>query len=64
MDIKRIIGALLTVFGIIGLVYEVVLFSNGNGGMRNTKELIFYGILGVLFCASGIGLVRPTKEEL
>lgn len=63
MNIKRIFGAILTVLGIGGLIYTAILFVNTSGGTRDVKALIIYGILGLLFFISGIGLVRTTKDE-
>ncbi len=63
MNIKRIFGALLTVLGIVGLIYAAVLFVNTAGGVRDVKTLATYGILGLIFFVSGINLVRTTKDE-
>jgi len=63
MNIKRIFGALLTVLGIGGLIYAAILFVNNAGGTRDIKALIIYGILGLIFFISGIGLIRTTKDE-
>jgi uncharacterized membrane protein len=63
MNLKRIFGALLTLLGIAGLIYAAVLFVNATGSTGNTKALIIYGLLGLLFFISGIGLVRTTKDE-
>jgi uncharacterized membrane protein len=63
MNIKRIFGALLTILGIVGLIYAAVLFVNSTGGTRNIKSLAIYGILGLIFFIAGIGLVRTTKDE-
>jgi uncharacterized membrane protein len=63
MNIKRIFGALLTVLGIIGLIYAAVLFANSSGGTRSIKTLAIYGILGIIFFIAGIGLVRTVKDE-
>jgi uncharacterized membrane protein len=62
MNLKRIFGALLTVLGIIGLIYAAVLFVN-NMGTSNFKALLIYGGLGLLFFIAGISLVRTTKDE-
>jgi len=62
MNIKRIFGALLTMLGIGGLIYTAILFVNSIGE-RNIKALIIYGILGLIFFAAGISLVRTTKDE-
>jgi hypothetical protein len=63
MNIKRIFGAILTLLGIGGLIYGAVIFANTNGGTREIKSLIIYGLLGLLFFISGLGLVRTTKDE-
>jgi uncharacterized membrane protein len=63
MNIKRIFGSILTVLGIVGLIYGAVLFVNTSGGLRDVRSLIIYGALGLIFFVSGIGLVRTTKDE-
>ncbi|WP_343302662.1 hypothetical protein AAHN97_14045 [Chitinophaga niabensis] len=60
MNVKRIFGAVLTVLGIIGLIYA------GYGFVQHsvkTRELIVVGIIGLIFFFSGIGLVKNTKDE-
>jgi uncharacterized membrane protein len=61
MNIKRIFGSLLTILGITGLIYPAVVFINN--GSADSSALAIYGILGLLFFISGIGLVRTTKDE-
>ena len=56
-------GALLTLLGIGGLLYTAIIFSNTSGGNRDVKMLIIYGVLGLIFFISGIGLVKTTKDE-
>lgn len=63
MNLKRIFGALLTALGIGGLIYTAVVFADTSGGTRDIKELIIYGVLGIVFFVSGISLVRTTKDE-
>ena len=63
MNIKRIFGAILTILGIVGLIYTAVLFVNTSGNSRDIKALVIYGILGLIFFVSGIVLVRTTKDE-
>jgi len=63
MNVKRIFGTILTVLGIIGLIYAAVIFAGTSGGTRDVKGLIIYGILGLVFFISGIGLVKNTKDE-
>jgi hypothetical protein len=63
MNLKRIFGALLTLLGIGGLLYTAIVFTDTSGGTRDVKELIIYGVLGIVFFTSGISLVRNTKDE-
>lgn len=63
MNIKRIFGAILTILGIVGLIYAANLFFYTSGGNHDVKMLLIYGILGLLFFATGISLVRTTKDE-
>lgn len=60
---KSIIGAILIVVGITGLVYAAFMFINNASGARDVKSLIIFGILGLIFFASGISLVRAISEK-
>ncbi|MBA4054790.1 MAG: hypothetical protein C0490_08770 [Marivirga sp.] len=63
MNIKRIFGATLTLLGIIGLIYGAILFVNNTKGSGDTRALVIYGVLGIIFLFSGISLIRTTKDE-
>lgn len=63
MNMKRIFGGFLTILGIVGLVYTTIVFSSTAGSERDIKSLIIYGVLGVVFFVSGIGLIKTTKDE-
>jgi len=63
MNLKRTFGALLTVAGVIGLIYAAVLFMNTGGADRDIRGIIIFAILGIVFFVSGMGLVRTTKDE-
>lgn len=63
MNLKRFFGGLLTILGIVGLIYTAVIFAGTSGETRDIKSLIIYGILGIVFFTSGISLVRATKDE-
>jgi len=62
MNMKRIFGAVLTILGIAGLIYAAVLFVYSGGGSMDTKALIIFGIVGIIFFVAGIGLIRTTKD--
>ena len=53
----------MTLLGIGGLIYMAIVFSHTSGGNRDIKSIIIFGVLGILFFISGIGLVRTTKDE-
>ncbi len=59
---KRMFGIILTVLGIAGLILAGYNFMNG-GGTKNVKEVIMYGLLGVIFFFAGIGLIRNTRDK-
>lgn len=63
MNLKRFFGGLLTVLGIVGLIYTAVIFASTSGETSEVKSLLIYGILGIVFFMSGISLVRTTKDE-
>ena len=63
MNIKRVFGVLLTVCGIGGLIYTATIFSVTSGGVRDVKSIIIFGVLGLIFFVTGIGLVKTTKDE-
>ncbi len=63
MNMKRIFGGLLTILGIIGLIYAAVIFANNSNSDSSVKQLIVFGVIGIIFFLSGIGLIRTTKDE-
>ena len=63
MNLKRVFGVILTVLGIIGLIYAAILFVNAGGSSKQIKALIVYGILGAIFFFTGIGLIRSTRDD-
>lgn len=64
MNIKRVFGVLLTILGIGGLIYAAVLLSGAVGGTRDIKTIAIFGVLGGIFFAAGMGLVRTMKDEV
>lgn len=63
MNLKRVFGAILTVLGIVSLIYAAYIFANTNLGGQNIKTTAIYGVLGLIFFISGIGLIKTTKDE-
>ncbi len=60
---KRILGILLSVLGILGLVYAGFSFLNNGEGTRNIKTMIIFGLLGGIFFIAGISLISNTKDK-
>ena len=61
---KRAIGFILTLLGVLALIFGAFTFINHTGNVYNLKVIITCGVLGVLFFFAGIGLVRSTKDTL
>ncbi|WP_256002351.1 MULTISPECIES: hypothetical protein [Pedobacter] len=59
MNVKRTFGTILTILGIIGLIYAGYGFVNQSIQVR---ELVVIAAIGVIFFFSGIGLVKNTKD--
>ena len=62
MNIKQILGGLLTILGIGGIAYAAILFMNGTNGKHDVKSLIVYAILGFVFFSAGIRLVGTIRD--
>jgi hypothetical protein len=60
MNLKRTFGTILTVLGIIGLIYTGIGIVNHNSGFTT---LTVVGIIAVMFFFTGISLVRNTTDE-
>jgi len=60
---KRLLGILLSVLGIAGLIFALVHFLNGGSGARHIREIVGYGVLGLIFFMAGIGLIRTTRDK-
>ena len=61
MNLKRTFGAILTVLGIIGLIYAGIGIINHNNA---ATTLIVIGAISLLFFFSGISLVRTTTDQV
>jgi uncharacterized membrane protein len=60
---KRILGLILSILGIIGLIYAGIMFMNGGTGERNIKAIVFSVILGGIFFFAGVRLISTTKDR-
>ncbi len=63
MNIKRVFGTLLTLLGIVALIYAGVIFMDKSVGKTDIKTIILCAVLGSLFFFSGIRLVSNIKDE-
>lgn len=52
----------MTILGIASLIYTAVLFMNTTG-THALKSLVTFGLLGFVFFASGVSLIRMMKDE-
>ena len=60
---KKIFGIILTVLGIAGLIMGGFNFLRGSNDTYNVKEIVTYGIIGLIFFFAGIGLIRSTRDQ-
>ena len=60
MNLKRTFGAILTVLGIIGLIYTAISIINHSA---SATTFTVVGIVALIFFFTGIGLVKNTKDE-
>ncbi len=59
MDIKQILGLILTVAGAGGLIYGVIKIFEGGEAMNGGSWAA--AILGLIFFFAGIGLMKSAK---
>ena len=60
---KRLIGILLTLLGVAGLIVAGYYFLNTGQRTRSIKNIIMYGVLGLIFFIAGIGLIQNTNDK-
>ncbi len=60
---KRVFGIILLLLGIAGLIMAAINFMYEGSGEKNIKEIVIYGILGLLFFFAGTGMIRSTKDK-
>lgn len=64
MSVKRVFGSILTVLGIVSLIYAAILFANSATNNHDIKVVIIYSVLGLIFFVSGVSLIRTVKNNL
>jgi hypothetical protein len=60
---KRFLGIMLSVLGVAGLIFALVHFLKGGSGAHHIREIIGYGVLGLIFFMAGISLIRTTRDK-
>jgi uncharacterized membrane protein YdcZ (DUF606 family) len=60
---KRVFGIILTVLGIAGLILAGIYFTRNTSNNHSIREILAYGILGLLFFVAGINLIRAAKDK-
>ncbi len=60
MNVKRTFGTILTILGIIGLIFTGACVIQHSS---NFTTLTVIGIIAILFFSTGISLVRNTRDE-
>jgi len=60
MNVKRFFGTILTILGIVGLIYTGYELINKS---TPYTTLGVVGVLALIFFFAGIGLVKNTKDE-
>ena len=60
---KRVFGVILTVLGVAGLILAGIYFIRNVSNNHNIREILVYGILGLVFFIAGINLIRTTKDK-
>jgi len=64
MNMKRTFGALLTILGIVGIIWGAYAFLMGGDGVAVGKfSAAIPFIIGLIFFFAGISLVKTTKDE-
>ncbi|MEX2593222.1 MAG: hypothetical protein WD426_10630 [Anditalea sp.] len=61
MHLKNVFGTLLTIIGIVGLIYGAYLFLNEES--NDWKPILVAFLLGLIFFSSGLGLIKGTGDK-
>lgn len=60
MNLKRTFGTILSILGIVGLIYTGVGVIQKSG---EVTTLVVVGVIAIIFFFTGIGLVRNTADK-
>ncbi|RYY36050.1 MAG: hypothetical protein EOP46_07830 [Sphingobacteriaceae bacterium] len=60
MNLKRTFGTILSILGIVGLIYTGVGVIQKSGELTT---LVVVGVIAIIFFFTGIGLVRNTADK-
>lgn len=64
MNQKRTFGTILTILGVVGIIWGAYAFLMGGDGMavgKYTSAVPF--VIGLIFFFAGINLIKTTKDE-
>jgi hypothetical protein len=60
---KRFLGITLSILGVAGLIFAAANFINGGSGAHHVRQIVGYGVLGLIFFAAGVSLLRTTRDR-
>jgi len=60
---ERFLGIVLAVLGFASLIFAAANFINGGSEGHHVREIVGYGVLGLIFFAAGVSLVRTTRDR-
>ncbi|MFC6999873.1 hypothetical protein [Rufibacter roseus] len=67
MNLKRTFGAILTVLGIVGVIWGAYAFLAGGDSVGNISMNQFSAavpfVVGLIFLFTGISLVKTTRDN-
>ncbi|QHL86293.1 hypothetical protein GU926_02075 [Nibribacter ruber] len=67
MNLKRTFGAILTILGIVGVIWGAYAFLAGGGSVGDVSVNKFSAavpfVVGLIFFFTGISLVKATRDH-
>ncbi|RNI26513.1 hypothetical protein [Rufibacter latericius] len=61
MNLKRTFGAILTILGIVGVIWGAYAFLAHGDSMNQISSLVPF-VVGLIFFFTGISLIKGTKD--